>query len=74
VSDIFFFCQLPVRSFRHHPARYVEKSYSDALNTETPSANGTKGLMPSYNLIDLNLSYRYSPQFLFKLGVNNIFG
>lgn len=43
---------------------YVGKSYSDAFNTQNPSANGAKGLVPAYHIFDLNLAYRYSPQLL----------
>lgn len=52
---------------------YVGKSYSDAFNTQNPSANGAKGLVPAYHIFDLNLAYRYSLQLLFKAGVNNLF-
>lgn len=51
---------------------YTADSYSDALNTETPSANGAKGLVPSYQIWDLNLSYRFAPGYLLKFGVNNL--
>lgn len=51
---------------------YTADSYSDALNTETPSANGAKGLVPSYQIWDINLSYRFAPGYLLKFGVNNL--
>ena len=50
---------------------YTGASYSDALNTETPSANGAKGLVPAYQLWDFNCSWRMAPGYLLKLGVNN---
>lgn len=50
---------------------YVNDTYSDALNSETPSANGAKGKVPSYSLWDLNMSYRISSNYTLKLGINN---
>lgn len=50
---------------------YTAKSYADALNTETPSANGAVGLVPAYELLDLNMSYRYR-QFIIRFNVNNL--
>jgi len=49
----------------------VGKAYSDANNTETPSANGQNGLIPAYRVMDLSLSYRYR-QFNLRTGVNNL--
>jgi Fe(3+) dicitrate transport protein len=51
---------------------YVSESFSDALNTKTPSADGAKGLVPAYSLIDLNLSMRFSQHYTFKFGINNL--
>ena len=39
---------------------YVAESYSDALNTKTPSANGASGIVPSYHIFDINLAYRFN--------------
>ncbi|MCP9757318.1 TonB-dependent receptor [Lacihabitans sp. CCS-44] len=50
---------------------YTAKSYSDALNTEKPSANGSVGLVPSYGVLDLNASYRLSNMVLIKANLNN---
>lgn len=50
---------------------YVSESFSDALNTVAPSANGARGIVPSYNLWDLNMSYRINNNYTFKLGINN---
>ncbi|TAH21953.1 MAG: TonB-dependent receptor [Cytophagales bacterium] len=50
---------------------YVGKSYADAFNTETPSANGAVGLVPSYGILDWNMSY-YLKKFTFRLGLNNL--
>ncbi len=51
---------------------YVSESFSDALNTETPSANGAKGIVPAYEIWDLNMSYRINGNYLLKFGVNNL--
>lgn len=51
---------------------YVADSYSDALNTEKPSADGSKGLVPSYGILDFNTSLKIAPSYTLKLGINNI--
>lgn len=51
---------------------YVSKSYTDANNTETPTANGQNGLVPSYSLWDLTVSYRHKEQYTIKAGINNL--
>lgn len=50
---------------------FVDKSFSDALNTQMPSANGARGLVPSYSIWDLNMSYRFKYNYLLRLGINN---
>lgn len=52
---------------------YVSGSYSDALNTVTPSANGAKGYVPAYTLIDLAANYRINRQIRLNFGMNNVF-
>lgn len=39
--------------------QYVSKSFADALNTEIPPASGAVGLVPSYNVWDLQGIYTY---------------
>ncbi|MFN8319852.1 MAG: TonB-dependent receptor [Saprospiraceae bacterium] len=51
---------------------YVSSSYSDALNTKTPSANGARGLVPAYDLWDFNLALRINPGTSLKLSLNNL--
>ena len=51
---------------------YVDKSYSDALNTEIPSANGAKGVVPSYGVLDFNTSFRIKQNYTLKIGLNNL--
>jgi Fe(3+) dicitrate transport protein len=51
----------------------VSESFSDANNTEISSANGNTGLLPAYTVSDITVSYKFSKQFNFKFGVNNLF-
>jgi Fe(3+) dicitrate transport protein len=36
---------------------YVSSSFSDALNTPTPTANGARGPVPGYGLLDINATW-----------------
>ncbi len=51
---------------------YVDDAYSDANNTETPSANGNNGLIPSYTVIDLTAVYKINKSLTLKAGINNL--
>lgn len=50
---------------------YVSDSYSDPLNTIQPTANGARGVVPSYGVWDLNFAYKFAKRFIFRAGVNN---
>ncbi|MCC7246524.1 MAG: TonB-dependent receptor, partial [Saprospiraceae bacterium] len=50
---------------------YVAESYSDALNTVEPSANGARGIVPEYAIWDINASYRINSSYTLRFGVNN---
>lgn len=50
---------------------FVSKSYSDALNTVS-SNNGVNGVIPSYFLLDLNLSYHFNKRYNVKFSLNNL--
>ena len=52
---------------------YVSATYSDANNTELPSANAQNGLIPSYVVSDFTASYKLVNGTKIKAGVNNIF-
>lgn len=52
---------------------FVDKTYSDANNTEKASANGQTGLIPSYSVTDLTVTYKPSKKLNIKAGLNNIF-
>jgi Fe(3+) dicitrate transport protein len=50
---------------------YTAKSFADPLNTETPNATGTVGIVPAYGLLDLNATYRVK-NLVFRLAMNNL--
>ncbi len=51
---------------------YVGKSYADALNTETPSANGAVGIVPAYGLLDINSTFLILNQVTVRVNLNNV--
>ncbi|WP_276372994.1 TonB-dependent receptor [Chryseolinea sp. H1M3-3] len=51
---------------------YTAESFADALNTETPSKNGSAGLVPAYGLVDINSSWRLSKNITVRLNMNNV--
>ncbi|WP_461089363.1 TonB-dependent receptor family protein [Spirosoma gilvum] len=51
---------------------YVGMTYSDALNTPIPSANGAKGPVPAYGLLDLNATWRIGHQLTLRGSLNNV--
>jgi Fe(3+) dicitrate transport protein len=50
----------------------IGKAYYDALNTETPNAAATVGVIPAYQVQDLSASWRVWKQHSLKAGVNNL--
>jgi Fe(3+) dicitrate transport protein len=51
---------------------YTSDSYADALNAELPSSTGATGLVPSYQLVDLNLSFKISNSIKLQINANNL--
>ena len=51
---------------------YVADSFSDAMNSLTPSSDGAKGLVPAYSIVDLNFSLKFSNNYSLRLGINNL--
>jgi len=51
---------------------YTAKSYADALNTETPSKNGSVGKVPAYGLFDINASWKITDHVMLRFNVNNV--
>lgn len=50
---------------------YTSESFADALNTVKPSSNGAVGLVPSYQILDINISARLSKNIKLQLNANN---
>lgn len=51
---------------------HVGEAYADASNTEKPTANGQTGLIPSYTVTDLTLTFKAGENYHFKAGINNL--
>lgn len=51
---------------------HVGAAFSDANNTTTPSLNGNTGIIPSYSIIDLTATYKFSKKMNIKAGINNL--
>lgn len=52
---------------------YTAESYADALNTVTPSASGAVGLVPAYQLLDLNFAIRLTEIIKLQFNLSNVF-
>lgn len=52
---------------------YTSSSFADALNTNTPSASGSVGLVPSYGLLDINCSFPINKYLRLRTNFNNVF-
>jgi Fe(3+) dicitrate transport protein len=51
---------------------YTSESFADALNAVEPSATGATGLVPSYQLLDLNIAIRLSDRIKLQVNASNI--
>jgi len=51
---------------------YTDRLFTDANNTEAPSANGQNGLIPSYSIVDVTAGYKHKSGLSIKSGLNNI--
>ncbi len=51
---------------------YVAESFSDPTNVADPTPNGARGIVPSYGILDLNLSFRFADHFILRAGINNL--
>ncbi len=51
---------------------YTAETFADPLNTFQPNATGAVGLVPSYGLLDINLSWQILPQLNLRLSINNL--
>ncbi len=52
---------------------HTSATFADALNTVTPTANGARGRVPAYTLVDLNGGWQWRPGLRLAAGVNNLF-
>ena len=48
------------------------RAYSDANNTETPTANAQNGVVPAYQVLDLAASWTLKKRYTFRAGLNNL--
>jgi Fe(3+) dicitrate transport protein len=51
----------------------VSEAFADALNTVTPNATATVGLIPAYSVSDLSFGYSGKENYTLQVGVNNLF-
>jgi Fe(3+) dicitrate transport protein len=51
---------------------YTDATFADANNTNLPSVNGQAGIIPSYNVVDISMSYKLKNGLAFKGGINNL--
>jgi Fe(3+) dicitrate transport protein len=51
----------------------VSEAFADALNTVTPNAASTSGLIPAYQVSDLSFAYKGKENYSLQMGVNNLF-
>jgi Fe(3+) dicitrate transport protein len=52
--------------------RMSGKIFTDANNTETPSANGLTGLLDDYQVFDLSAEYKFLKNYNLRAGINNL--
>lgn len=52
---------------------YVAENFADPLNTVVPSANGAVGMVPAYQLVDVNATINLSERVSLKANLNNVF-
>ena len=51
---------------------FVDDVYTDAANTELPSANGQSGKLNAYNVWDCSVKYAFTKQLFLQAAVNNV--
>ncbi|WP_407523391.1 TonB-dependent receptor [Lacibacter sp. MH-610] len=52
---------------------YTGDAFSDANNTVAPVTTGVNGLIPSYQIVDVSATYKFTERFFVKGGLNNLF-
>jgi Fe(3+) dicitrate transport protein len=53
--------------------RMSGRIFTDANNTNTPSANGITGILDDYRVFDLSTEYKFLKNYNIQAGINNIF-
>jgi Fe(3+) dicitrate transport protein len=51
---------------------FVDDVFTDAVNTELPSANGQSGKLNAYNLWDCSVKYSFTKELFLQAAVNNV--
>lgn len=57
-------------SYQHS---FTAEVFADAANTATPAVNGQVGLIPAYNVADLNFRVKFLKNYSIRAGVNNLY-
>lgn len=52
---------------------YVSSSFADAMNTVKPNVSASSGLVPEYDLVDLNASVGLHKNVILQVNVSNVF-
>jgi Fe(3+) dicitrate transport protein len=52
--------------------RMISKIYTDANNTENPTANGITGALAGFRVYDFSMKYQFLRNYNFKAGINNL--
>lgn len=53
--------------------RFTGRIFTDANNTETPSANGITGLLDRYQVTDFAAEFKFWKRYNIRSGINNLF-
>jgi Fe(3+) dicitrate transport protein len=53
--------------------QYIGETFADPLNTFIPSPDGAVGLVPAYQVVDWNSSFKFFERYTFRFGINNLF-
>ncbi len=53
--------------------RMSGRIFTDANNTNTPSANGITGILDDYRVLDLSTEYKFLKNYNIRAGINNLF-
>jgi len=53
--------------------RMSGRIFTDANNTNTPSANGITGILDDYRVFDLSTEYKFLKNYNIRAGINNLF-